>query len=240
MERVQKILAAAGVSSRRGAEALILQGRVTVNGQVISLLGTQADPERDVVAVDGVVLTKPAKRTILLNKPKGYITTCRDPHARDTVMNLVPAIPGLHPIGRLDKDTTGLLLFTNDGDLTFALAHPRHHVEKTYLALVVGAPTEGTLERLRQGVLLGDGPTAPARVQISERDGDRTMLVITIHEGRKRQVRRMCQAVGHHVLALMRIKLGPLELGMLSEGQWRNLTEAELGVLYAATGVECP
>lgn len=240
MERVQKIIAATGVASRRGAEQLILAGRVAVNGQVITLLGTQVNPERDDVAVDGMSISRPAKRTIMLNKPMGYITTCRDPHARDTVMALVPPIPGLHPIGRLDKDTTGLLLFTNDGDLTFALAHPRHHVEKTYLATVQGHPKAPALERLRQGVLLDDGPTAPAQVRLVRPQGGASLLEITIHEGRKRQVRRMCQAINHPAMALARLALGPLALGNLPVGRWRDLTPAELDALYDATGIPSP
>jgi len=213
-------------------------GRISVNGQVITQLGVQVDPARDVVAVDGVPVNRPAHRTLMLHKPAGRITTCRDPHARDTVMTLVPAIPGLHPIGRLDKDTTGLLLLSNDGDLTFALTHPRHHVDKTYRAWVEGVPNPETLTRLRQGVLLGDGPTAPAGVKRVLTREDRTLVEITIHEGRKRQVRRMLQVVGHPVISLARIRIGPLALGDLSEGHWRELTAEEVRALYREAGVE--
>ena len=213
---------------------MILAGRVTVNGEVISLLGTRADPERDVIAVDGALITRPAKRTIMLNKPAGYITTRSDPRARDTVMALVPAIPGLHPVGRLDKDTTGLLLLTNDGDLTFALTHPRHHVEKTYHAWVVGRPTENALQRLRKGVELSDGLTAPAAVRVVRAEGGRALVELTIHEGKKRQVRRMLQAEGYPVTTLKRVQIGPLALGDLPEGQWRELTPEEVRALAEA------
>ncbi len=162
MERVQKLLAAAGVSSRRQAEKLIMAGRVTINGQVVTLLGTQVDPSRDVIAVDGTPVRLPAHQTLMLHKPAGVITTRSDPKARDTVMALLPEIPGLHPIGRLDKDTTGLLLLTNDGDLTYALTHPKHGVKKTYRAWVDGMPDYAVLKQLQTGVLLDDGMSAPA------------------------------------------------------------------------------
>lgn len=235
MERLQKVLAAAGVSSRRHAEKLILAGRVTVNGDVVSLLGTRVDPEQDAVAVDGVPIARPAARTIMLNKPAGYLTTRDDPQARDTVMALAPEIPGLHPIGRLDMDTTGLLLLTNDGELTYALTHPKHHVDKTYHAWVEGTPDDDALERLRRGITLTDGPTFPAAVRrLRTRDG-RTLVEVIIHEGRKRQVRRMLQAVGHPALTLQRTKIGPLTLGDLLEGHWRDLTFEEIHALREAS-----
>jgi len=231
------MLAAAGVCSRRRAETFILEGRVTVNGQVVTLLGTQVDPAHDVVMVDGALVSLTTRRTFLLNKPAGYITTCEDPHARDTVMRLAPRIPGLHPIGRLDKDTTGLLLLTNDGDLTFALTHPKHHVEKTYLARVTGVPVENSLDALRQGVVLGDGMTSPADVRLAGANAGEGLVEITIHEGRKRQVRRMLSLVGHPVVTLTRLRVGPLALGDLPEGVWRELTAEEIGTLYQAAGV---
>ena len=237
MERLQKLLAAAGVSSRRGAEALILAGRVAVNGEVVSLLGTRADPACDVVSLDGIPITRPQHRTLLLHKPAGYITTRDDPRSRDTVMALVPDIPGLHPVGRLDKDTTGLLLLTNDGGLTYALTHPKHHVDKTYRAWVDGVPDQVALEQLRTGVMVEDRLTAPALVRrVLTREG-RTLLELTIHEGRKRQIRRMLLAVGVPVVSLSRIRLGPLELGELPEGQWRELNAEEVRALYVAAGV---
>jgi pseudouridine synthase len=234
MERLQKLIAAAGVSSRRHAETLITDGRVTVNNAVVALLGTRVDPQRDVIAVDGVPIHRPEQRTIMLNKPAGYITTRQDPHAPDTIMALVPEIPGLHPIGRLDKNTTGLLLLTNDGALTYALTHPKHHVEKTYRAWVQGIPREEQLERLRRGVLLDDGPTAPAQLYLVRHAADRALLEIVIHEGRKRQVRRMCDAIGHPVIALSRLRIGPLALGDLPEGRWRDLTAEEIRSLQTA------
>lgn len=216
---------------------MILAGRVSVNGDIISLLGTKVDPEHDVVAVDGVPVSKPNTRTIMLHKPAGCLTTRMDPRARDTVMALVPEISGLHPIGRLDKDTTGLLLLTNDGDLTYALTHPKHHVEKTYRAWVQGVPEHAALDRLRQGIELDDGLTAPAQVRrIFTRD-DRTLIDITIHEGRKRQVRRMMDAIGVPVVSLARTRIGPLTLGDLPEGKWREVTAEEVAALYQAAGV---
>lgn len=213
---------------------------MAVNGEVVSLLGTRVDPARDVVTVDGVPITHPAKRTVMLHKPAGYLTTRQDPRARDTVMALVPDIPGLHPVGRLDKDTTGLLLLTNDGDLTYALTHPKHHVEKTYHAWVQGVPSQRALTQLRRGILLEDGLTAPAQVRLLRSEAGRSLLEIIIHEGRKRQVRRMCEAVGHPVVALSRQRIGPLRLGDLREGEWRDLTDEERDDLYAAAGVTQP
>lgn len=240
MERLQKVIAAAGVTSRRHAEELIMAGRVTVNGELVTLLGTRIDPQQDTVAVDGVPITQPTKRTIMLNKPAGFITTRHDPQARDTVMTLVPPIPGLHPIGRLDMETTGLLLLTNDGDLTYALTHPKHHVNKTYQAWVTGVPTDDELTALRCGIQLDDGLTAPAEVRQLQESHDRALIEITIHEGRNRQVRRMLKAIGHPVVSLRRLRIGPLELGDLNDGAWRDLTHDELQEIYAAAGVDLP
>lgn len=230
------MLAAAGVSSRRGAEELIKAGRVTVNGEVTTL-GARVDPTRDVVAVDGTPVRLPTRRTLMLHKPAGLVTSRKDPHATDTVMSLVPAIPGLHPVGRLDKNTTGLLLLTNDGELTFALTHPRHVVEKTYRAWVRGIPSNDALRKLRQGITLEDGPTAPAQVRRVLTRGDRTLVEVTIHEGRKRQVRRMLEAIDAPVISLARVRFGPLTLGDLPEGRWRELTDEELDALYRAAGI---
>jgi len=224
------------VSSRRGAEELIKAGRVTVNGQVVQL-GDRMEPARDVVAVDGRLVHLPTRRTIMLNKPAGIITSRKDPHATDTVMSLVPPIPGLHPVGRLDKNTTGLLLLTNDGDLTFALTHPRHTVNKTYRAWVRGIPSNDALQQLRRGIQLEDGLTAPAQARRILTRGDRALVEITLHEGRKRQVRRMLEAIEAPVISLSRTHLGPLALNDLPDGNWRDLSADELTALYKVAGV---
>jgi 23S rRNA pseudouridine2605 synthase len=230
--RLAKFLAHAGVASRRGAEEVIAAGRVTVGGHPVT------DPALDVgesdrVAVDGRLLPGPEPRVVYaLNKPLGVLSTARDTHGRRTVLELVPDEGlRLYPVGRLDADSTGLILLTNDGELANLLTHPRFEVPKTYLAEVGGAPvTDRTLRRLREGLELDDGPTAPARVR---RLGPRT-LELTIHEGRNRQVRRMCEAVGHPVIALTRTAFGPLALAGLAPGSWRLLDQAELERLRAA------
>jgi len=230
--RLAKFLAHAGVSSRRGAEAVIAAGRVTVAGLVVT------DPALDVgdsdeVAVDGRPLSGPEPRIVYaLNKPLGVLSTARDTHGRRTVLELVPNRGlRLYPVGRLDADSTGLILLTNDGELANLLTHPRFEVPKTYLAVLGGAAvTDRTLRHLREGLDLEDGPTAPARVR---RLGPRT-LELTIHEGRNRQVRRMCEAVGHPVISLKRTAFGPLQLGALDVGGWRLLERADLERLRAA------
>lgn len=238
--RLQKFLARAGAASRRGSENLMTAGRVRVNGEVVSELGSKVDPRVDVVTVDGIeVRLENAPVTLMLNKPAGVLTTMSDPHGRPTVAELVPCsqYPGLFPIGRLDFDTTGLLLFSTDGELGNLLLHPRHHVDKTYLAHVDGVMQESEANMLREGVLLDDGPTREARVEIVQAKAGETDVRITIHEGRKRQVKRMCSHVGHPVLRLHREQFGPLALGDLPEGVWRLLTEREVAQLrHAATG----
>jgi 23S rRNA pseudouridine2605 synthase len=236
--RLAKHLAHAGVASRRAAEELIHAGRVQVEDQVVT------DPAHDVgahsrIRVDGRPLVGPEPRVVhALHKPPGVLSTARDPHGRPTVLDLLPPGPTpslrLYPVGRLDKDTSGLILLTNDGPLANRLTHPRHEVPKTYRARVARGPVgESALQALRQGVLLDDGPTAPARVR-QPRPGT---LELTIHEGRNRQVRRMCQAVGHPVLALQRVAFGPLRLGDLAPGDHRRLSEAEIARLRAAAKV---
>ena len=228
--RLQKYLARAGVASRRGSETLMTTGRVTVNGLVVTELGSKVNPRTDQVRVDGVLCSIAERAvTIMLNKPSGYITTMSDPQGRPTVADLVPVdqFPGLFPIGRLDLDTTGLLLFSTDGELGNGLLHPRHHVDKTYIARVDGFLNAQEVKRLREGVLLDDGMTLPAQVEILERSHCATKLRITIHEGRKRQVRRMMSFVGHPVVELERIQFGPLTLHGLKEGCWRLLTPSE-------------
>lgn len=237
--RLQKFLARAGAASRRGSEDLMTSGRVTVNGEVVSELGARVDPAVDVVAVDGkVVSLADSPVYVVLNKPAGYVTTMDDPQGRPTVRDLVPAVPGLFPVGRLDFDTTGLLLFTTDGDLSHRLLHPRYHVEKLYLALVDGVPTEAELERLRAGIELDDGPTKPCEARVVESHDTGASVSLKISEGRKRQVKRMLSAIGHPVRGLHRSEFGPLVLGELAEGQTRELTEDEVAALKKAAGAE--
>ncbi len=234
-ERLQKVLAQAGLGSRRTCEELIADGRVTVNGEVATL-GTRADPEADAIEVDGARIgVRQGLVHYLLNKPSGVVTTASDPQGRPTVVGLVPAEPRVYPVGRLDADTEGLLVLTNDGELAHRLTHPSFGVDKEYLAEVTGIPSRGALRRLREGVELDDGPTAPARVSLV---GDH-MLRITIHEGRNRQVRRMCEAVGHPVRRLVRVRIGPLADRRLPPGEWRPLTQAEVRALErAAVGAD--
>ncbi len=229
-ERLQKVLASAGYGSRRVCEELIEDGRVTVDGEVAEL-GRRVDPDVDRVAVDGVpVSVRPGLVYYLLNKPRGVVVTASDPQGRPTVLDLVPRQPRVFSVGRLDADTEGLLLLTNDGDLAHRLTHPSFGVEKEYLAEVEGAPTRGELRRLREGVELDDGLTAPARVSLVAPNAVR----IAIHEGRKRQVRRMCAAVGHPVVRLVRTRIGPLVDRRLPPGQWRLLTPEEVRALEQA------
>lgn len=232
--RLQKYLARAGAASRRGSEDLMTAGRVTVNGVVVTELGSRVDPGADVVAVDGeVVRLGDGPVYLALNKPAGYVTTMRDPHGRPTVADLFPsdAPAGLFPVGRLDQDTEGLLLLTTDGDLAQVLMHPRHHVAKTYRATVAGVPDEEDLCRLRQGVQLDDGMTAPAEARLVERSRGSAVVELVIREGRKRQVRRMLSAVGHPVNRLERVRFGGVELGGLARGRTRALTDAEIADL---------
>lgn len=236
--RLQKFLARAGVASRRASEKLIEAGRISVNGQVVTELGTKVDPEADEVRLDGAPVRKAAEAvTLMLNKPAGYLTSMKDPQGRPCVAQLVPLdeFPALYPLGRLDYDTTGLLLFSTDGELGNAVLHPSHHVDKTYRALVKGKPSEAALDRLRSGVVLDDGPTQPAEVRLAGRKGKNAYVEIIIHEGRKRQVKRMCEAIGHPVLQLHRVSFGPLELGDLPEGKYRVLSEQEVAALERAS-----
>lgn len=230
-ERLQKVLAATGYGSRRVCEELIAAGRVTVNGE-LAVLGRRVDPDTDHVEVDGAPIgVRPDLVYYLLNKPAGVVTTARDTHGRPTVVELVPAEPRVFPVGRLDADTEGLLLLTNDGDLANRIAHPSHGVDKEYLVDVGGGRVSpGALRRLRDGVELDDGRTAPARVSQPEPG----VLRLTIHEGRNRQVRRMCEAVGHPVRRLVRTRVGPLHDRALRPGAWRELSTAEWKALTEA------
>ena len=238
-ERVQKVLARAGYGSRRAAEDLVRAGRVAIDGR-LARLGDRVDPQVAHVAVDGVpVATAPGLVYYVLHKPSRVVTTAADPEGRATVVGLVPAEPRVFPVGRLDYDTSGLLVLTNDGQLAHALTHPSRGVPKTYLAEVVGVPTRGTLHRLRDGVTLDDGPTAPARVRLVGERSDAAAVELTIHEGRNRQVRRMLDAVGHPVTRLTRTRVGSLHDERLQAGEWRTLTVDEVRALYeSANGGE--
>ena len=229
-ERLQKVLARAGVGSRRACDELVGAGRVTVDGKV-AVSGQRVDPVTQHVAIDGVpVPVAPGLVYYLLNKPAGVVTTASDPQGRPTVLSLVPAEPRVFPIGRLDYDTEGLLLLTNDGELANRLTHPSRGVPKEYLVEVDGVPSPGALRQLRTGVELDDGPTAPATVGRLAPQA----LRIVIHEGRNRQVRRMCEAVGHRVRRLVRTRIGTLTDLSLRPGRWRPLTAEEVRALYAA------
>ena len=229
-ERLQKVLARVGIGSRRVCEDLIAEGRVLVDGET-AVLGRRVDPETALIEVDGApVGVRPDLVHYVLNKPAGVVTTADDPQGRPTVVGLVPNEPRVFPVGRLDVDTEGLLLLTNDGELAHRLTHPSYGVEKEYVAEVEGLPTRAVLRRLREGVELDDGPTAPARATLV----DPSVVRLTIHEGRNRQVRRMCEAVGHSVLRLVRTRIGPLADRSLAPGAWRELTGDEVRSLQRA------
>jgi 23S rRNA pseudouridine2605 synthase len=233
MERLQKILSQAGIASRRAAEKLIAEGRVSVNGTTIREMGVKADPAIDDIRVDGRRVKAPARhRYILLYKPAGYVTTRADPQRRRTVIDLLAGVREyVYPVGRLDYDTEGLLLLTNDGDLAAKLTHPRRGIERTYEAHVAGIPDDEAIERLRRGVPLDGRRTLPADVVALSKGGREGVLLLTIREGRNRQVRRMCEAVGHPVRRLRRTKFGPIADRRLKPGEWRELTAPEIQVL---------
>jgi pseudouridine synthase len=230
--RLQKHLARAGIASRRGAEAVILAGRVRVNGQVVSELGTKVDPERDRIEVDGRQIEVRPALWLALNKPRGFVSTRRDPQGRRTVYDLLSAEHRtLFTIGRLDIDSEGLLLLTNDGDAAERLLHPRYGVEREYAADVDGVPTTATLDVLRRGVTLEDGEARARRARLVREDGRRARVALVMTEGRKREVRRMLEAVGHPVKRLRRVRYGPIRLGELPAGQWRQLEPREVARL---------
>jgi 23S rRNA pseudouridine2605 synthase len=225
--RLAKYIADCGVASRRRAERLVTAGRVLVDGERV------VDPARDVgdhneVTVDGNQISPARHEYYVLNKPAGVVSTARDPQGRRKVTDLVSSATRLYPVGRLDSDTTGLILLTNDGELANRLTHPSFEVEKAYRARVQGSVDDRALHALRSGVELDDGRTAPAKVRVRRRVRGSTVLELIVHEGRKRQVRRMCEAVGHPVIELERTRFGPLELGKLARGEWRPLRQAEV------------
>lgn len=235
-ERLQKFLAEAGVASRRKAEELIAQGKVKVNGKVVTEMGIKIDPAKDEVTyLDKKVTTKETKMVyIMLYKPEGYVTTAKEQFGRPAVMDLVKGVKErIFPVGRLDYDTSGLLLLTNDGDLTYKLTHPKHDVDKTYIAKLYGIPDEGALQKFRRGVVIDGKRTKPAKIQIIDKDKDGRFCTaeIIIHEGRNRQVRKMCEAIKHPVAQLKRVATGDLKLGDLQKGKYRHLTEKEIKYL---------
>jgi len=238
VERLQRTLARAGLGSRRACEELIAAGKVEVNGTVATL-GDKVDPEVDEVRVRGArISTDPAMRYLALHKPAGVTTTMRDPHASSDLRSLLPHDgPRVFPVGRLDRETEGLLIVTNDGELANRLTHPRHGVEKEYLAEVDGGPTERHLSRLRQGVDLEDGPARPLALRTVSRAGGRTAIRLVMGEGRKREVRRMLDAVGLPVRRLVRVRVGPVKLGRLRAGEIRDLTPDEVRGLYRVAGL---
>jgi pseudouridine synthase len=242
-DRLQKVLSTAGVASRRTAETLIQQGRVSVNGKTVTELGTKADAHNDEIRVDGRrIRTVQRKRYILLNKPRGYLTTRSDPGKRPTVMDLLKGVREyVYPVGRLDYDSEGLLLLTNDGELAARLTHPRHEVERLYEARVRGIPDAHAIQRLASGLVVQGRRTAPANVKLAKKidaeSGAQAVLLIGIHEGRHRQVRDMCDAIGHPVVRLRRVRIGPLRDEQLRPGDFRELTPAEIVKLKKAAGL---
>jgi 23S rRNA pseudouridine2605 synthase len=230
-ERIQKLLAQAGLGSRRACEEFLTEHRVTVNGQVVEL-GAKADPVRDVIKVDGKRVHFESKRIYLaLNKPIGVVTTNADEFGRKTVRDLIPLEGHLFPVGRLDADSEGLVLLTNDGDLANALTHPRYEHEKEYRVLVEGEPSASTLKAWRHGVLLEGQMTAPAKVEVTGGDRGLTWVRVTMHEGRKRQIREVAGMLGHPVKYLQRVRIGPIRLTNLKVGEWRYLSASEVKLL---------
>jgi len=238
MERLQKILSQAGVASRRASEQLMLEGRVQVNGATVRELGSKADPARDDIRVDGRrVKVVDRHRYLLLNKPRGYVTTRSDPQRRQTVIDLIRGVREyVYPVGRLDYESEGLLLLTNDGDLAARLTHPSHGVARVYEARVLGVPDDHDLQRLSRGVVVDGRRTEAADVRLRpvRRGADEATLVVTIREGRNRQVRKMCEAIGHPVAHLRRVAIGPIRDPKLKLGAWRELRADEIAALRKA------
>jgi 23S rRNA pseudouridine2605 synthase len=233
-ERLQKILAKAGIASRRSAEQLIRDGRIRINGQVVMEMGCKADPSHDRITCDGKPIVFEEKSYVLLNKPAGYVTTLSDPQGRPVVSDLINGIPlRLFPVGRLDLDTEGALLMTNDGELGNAILHPRFEVKKTYEALVTGAPSLEKLRRLELGIEIDGGRTRPAIIRVLQQYKDQTLIEVIIHEGKKRQVRKMFQALNHRVLHLKRTAYGKLGLGTLPLGKFRVLAPDDLKKIFS-------
>jgi pseudouridine synthase len=238
--RLQRYLAACGVSSRRRAEKLIEAGRVRINGTTAAL-GDVVDPAVDTVTCDGTRVEKESFVYLVLNKPRGVVTSVRDPHERKTVMDCVAGVRArVFPVGRLDMDVEGALLMTNDGELAYRLTHPSYEVEKVYVALVSGPVTREAIAKLEKGVVLEDGGTAPAKVTVLQKRGDATLLRLTLHEGRKREVKRLCAAVGHPVRDLRRPSIAGIHVEALRPGEWRYLNDHEIAALHKRTGLDSP
>lgn len=229
--RIQKYMAQCGVASRRKSEELINQGLVKVNGVVITTPGFPIDPEKDSIVVNGRTLSKASKMYIMINKPKGVLSTSEDTHGRQRVLDLVPVNERIYTVGRLDMETEGLLLLTNDGELTFRLTHPKHEFSKTYVGLVRGCPTESSLQDFRHGMEVENYHTAPAAVKVLKHFEEATLLEMIIHEGKKRQIRKMCGVMGHPIQDLKRVAVGKLTLGNLKPGEWRYLSDDEIEYL---------
>ncbi len=239
-ERLQKVMAELGVASRRKCEELIADGKVKVNGTTITELGFKVDRDLDKITVNDKLLKMENKKIyILLNKPIGYITSVKDQFDRPTVLDLIKNINArVFPIGRLDYDTEGLLILTNDGELTYKITHPKHNINKTYRALIKGAADDKDIDSFRKGLRIEDYITSPAKLEILWYEKNNTVVNITIHEGKNRQVRKMCSAIGHEVLKLKRISIGKLTLGELKLGQWRHLTDEEIRYLHVLGGAK--
>ena len=240
-ERLQVVLARFGIASRRGVVTLIEDGKVEVNGNVVLEKGFRVDATKDIIRVEGEQLSAdPLKKVYyVFNKPKGVMTTLQDPHAESTVADFFKDVSErVFPVGRLDRDTTGLLILTNDGELAFRLTHPKFGVPKRYHALVTGSVTDAEVKQLEKGVQLEEGMTAPCKIQIEGKDRRHTELFVILHEGKKRQIRRIFELVGHRVVELERVNYGPLELGDLDTGEKRPLSAKEVRTLYDATGAK--
>jgi len=233
--RLQKFLAHSGVASRRASEELIREGRVSVNGEIVTGMGVTVG-EEDTVSLDGKIISgieDNEKLYIILHKPVGYVSTARDQFGRPAVTDLVQDVKSrIYPVGRLDYDTSGLLLLTNDGEFTYRLTHPKHEIDKVYRAEVSGIPSRSEIEKFEKGLAIEDYVTSPAKLQLLSAKGGNAAVLVTIHEGKNRQVRKMCEAIGHKVLSLKRISIGPIALGKLPEGKWRKLTPEEVESLY--------
>lgn len=240
LQRLQKVLAQAGIASRRASETLIADGRVSVNGQPVTVPGFKVDPQRDVIAVDGQPLARKAEQPVyvLLNKPRGVLSAASDEQGRRTVLDLVDVPERLFPVGRLDLYSEGLILLTNDGDLTAKLTHPRYEIEKEYHVLVSGRPSTPTLAQWRRGGVEVEGrPVGRAVVEKLNEEGDNTWLKLILTEGRKREIREVARTLGHPVKQLIRVRIGPIKLGNLKPGAWRHLTAAEVQRLKAEARV---